>query len=896
MPISDTVESNRLKLYFKNSDLLQFEPCISLVINEFDDIPTDRFFELLNLLKSWFIKDVYLQTANLDSLSRIEGNLIKEFRLYVQLSKDIDALLKSNIAESDEFLSKYIFSTAEYYKETSHLGQPVINIFGHKAELHRITPNNKFLKIKLKNPEDIEALFLSDGNKAVECTQDLNFNTGIFKSQKTESAEYQLLVLRKLRVQESGGRLIYRLNHFNKEILESTLKEIVKKLNRYKDSIYGVYHDLDEILRLPYDNRLFLSDDQKNSANLKNIADYFLSGNSSDGYYTEIIDKVYKKKLSSSFLAKLNSVFSRVKYFVEAENGHVLNTDFTYQSVFKIDAERFYHETPYFNDVSINLRRTLSARHAQDISDLTVSIHNIFNTRYSFSQKKHHIDYLFTLGVDKIMFNTENILQILSYDSLNSISEIDPNYMGYSEWFYYLHQLGNLMKKGIEKNDILILYPSLDNDNKNFRIAVKELERIGYSFELIKYDDFENDIICSLEQERINFNNKLFRIILLPGIKNVSLKVIEKLHTFFSNGGIVISVQQLPDSAGTKKDTEKLRQLKRSIWLDVAEIKSTNFRQNEKGGFGFYQPEIEKLADMLLILEAYINFRVISNSEKLKYIVKETDTELYIFITNLDDDAAVPFIIKTKYHGKPFVWNFKVGESYAFGMWYLEKGWMYLTDTLNAHESRLYVLDKKSSLKTWQVKKAAFTGCKVLKQNTTMLKLKGWMRESRDVDLELIKDKKQIRQKIKGVKVSPVLVISSKKWYLDSDTFQGKVNLGNFAFKAPYESHVLLYQKIIIIHKDYLKNQKLFLEIGKVLDWCTLYVNDDLVEQLLSPPWIFDITRYVHEGENKITIKVVNNLSNRLAKDDREHRFAVREYGLFGPVRIVPYNIFNLKI
>jgi hypothetical protein len=895
MPISDTVESNRLKLYFKNSDLLQFEPCISLVINEFDDIPTDRFFELLNLLKSWFIKDVYLQTSNLDSLSRIEGNLIKEFRLYVQLSKDIDTLLKSNIAETDEFLSKYIFSTAEYYKETSHLGQSVINIFGNHPEIYLLHPRNKVIKIKLKNSEDIEALFLFDGKKTVECTQDLNFNTGIFKTQKS-AGEYKLLVLRKLRVQECKGKLIYRLNHFNKIILDSTLKEIVKKLKRYKECIYGVYHDLDDILRLPYDNTLFLSDDVNNSENLKNIAEYSLTDRPSNGYYKSIIDRVYKKKLSSSFLAKLNSVFSRVKYFVEAENSHVLNTEFTFQSVFKIDAMRFYHETPYFDDVSINLRRTLSARHAQDISDLTVSIHNIFNTRYSFSQKKHHLDYLFTLGVDKIMFNTENILQILSYDSINSISEIDPNYMGYAEWFYYLHQLGNLMKKGIEKNDILILYPSLDYDNGNFRIVINELEHIGYSSELVKYDDFENNIICSLEHDRINFNNKLFKIILLPGIKNVSLKVIEKLHNFFENGGIVISVQQLPESAGSKKNTEKLRKLKRKIWLDEAEIKSTNFRQNENGGYGFYQPEIEKLADMLLILENYINFRVISNSKKLKYIIKETDREVYIFITNLNDDSAVPFVIKTKYLGKPFVWNFKIGESYAFGMWYVEKEWMYLNDTLNAHESRLYVLDKKSSLKTWQMKKAAFTGCKVLKQNTTMLKLKGWMRDNRDVDLELIKDKKHISQKIKGVKVSPVLVISSKKWYLDSDTFQGKVNLGNYAFKAPYESHVLLYQKIIIIHKDYLKNQKLFLEIGKVLDWCTLFVNDDLVEQLLSPPWIFDITRFVHEGENKITIKVVNNLSNRLAKDDRRHEFAVREYGLFGPVRIVPYNIFNLKI
>jgi hypothetical protein len=896
MPIPNFLESNRLKLYFKNSDLLQFEPCISLIINDFDDIPEDRFYEFLELLKGWFIKDVYLHTSNWDSLSKFEENLLGDFRIYIQPEKDTNKYLSKNMKESDELLAKRIFSAKDYYKSSSHHGQAVFNIYGDKAEIYSLKSHNKILKQSLQDCDSIEALYLSDGKKTVECTSALNYRSGMFIFRSKAIGNYKLLVIRGLRVQEIAGKLQYSLNFFNEKMFDSNAKEIEKKIKKYRKNIYGLLFDLDEILPIPEGEKLFIEDESLRDENLKHIAEFFFCSTSSKINYKNIIDIVYKNRLSSSFLAKLNRVFPLVKFFADAENSHILNTDFTTQTILKIDAEQFYYGTPYFEEVSINIRRTLSDRYAQDISDLNVAIHNIFNTKFSFYQKKYHIDYLFTLGVDKIVFNTKNILHILSNHSSNSISEVDPSYIGYSEWFYYLHQLGNLMKKGITQNDILIIYPSLDCDNDNFRIAVKELDRMGYSYELIKYENFENDIICSLDQGWINFNNKLFKMVLLPGLKRVSLKIVEKLHTFFKEGGIVVAIQQLPEFSTNKKDSSKINKLKKKIWLDEAEIKSTNFRQNENGGYGFYQPQISKLAEILLVLKEYIKLRIISDSDHLKYIVKETEKEIYIFITNLNDSESVPYTIRSKYLGKPFEWNFKTGESYAYGMWYMERDYLYINDKLSPHESRLFVLDKKSSLKTWQLKNRAFNNCKVLKQNPSTLKLKGWMREKGDVNLEIVRGEELIVQKINNAKVTPVLLINSKQWYVDSDTFQGKVNLGNFAVQAPYESHVLLYQKIIIINKEYLINQKLFLEIGKLLDWCSLFVNDEYVDQLLNPPWVFDITKFVNEGENKITIKVVNSLSNRLAEKDRHNRFPVREYGLFGPVKIVPYNIFYLKL
>src|SRR5665647_747354 len=116
-----------------------------------------------------------------------------------------------------------------------------------------------------------------------------------------------------------------------------------------------------------------------------------------------------------------------------------------------------------------------------------------------------------------------------------------------------------------------------------------------------------------------------------------------------------------------------------------------------------------------------------------------------------------------------------------------------------------------------------------------------------------------------------------------------------------------LYTHTIQINGQYFKpGIKMILDLGKVDYFAEIWVNDQLVCYRSWPPFNADVTKYVHQGENKITIVVANLLANEASwnmmdanidnKDARWWNFGsiMREKekltsGLLGPVKIIPY-------
>jgi len=140
----------------------------------------------------------------------------------------------------------------------------------------------------------------------------------------------------------------------------------------------------------------------------------------------------------------------------------------------------------------------------------------------------------------------------------------------------------------------------------------------------------------------------------------------------------------------------------------------------------------------------------------------------------------------------------------------------------------------------------------------------------------------------------PILSISPKNWFLESRKLNGGTELGNYARYYPYGSGSFTYHKVIVLEAYYLSGQQLTLHLGALKDWCRLKINDVFVAEKYAPPWTFDISDFVKEGENKISITVLNNVSNRLAKD--VEKFPVRDYGLFGPVKIIPATRIQIEL
>lgn len=93
----------------------------------------------------------------------------------------------------------------------------------------------------------------------------------------------------------------------------------------------------------------------------------------------------------------------------------------------------------------------------------------------------------------------------------------------------------------------------------------------------------------------------------------------------------------------------------------------------------------------------------------------------------------------------------------------------------------------------------------------------------------------------------------------------------------------------------------LYLDLGNVMVMATVQLNGKYVGGVWTPPYRLRINDYIHPGENKVRITVVNNWMNKLIGDlnlpekERETSVTVnpwkkdtpsQESGLLGPVQL----------
>jgi hypothetical protein len=266
-------------------------------------------------------------------------------------------------------------------------------------------------------------------------------------------------------------------------------------------------------------------------------------------------------------------------------------------------------------------------------------------------------------------------------------------------------------------------------------------------------------------------------------------------------------------------------------------------------------------------------------------------------VMNTDEVKTTHFKIESKYLGRPFYWDFDTAESYPYADWYIQNKKLIMTLNLEPGESRLFVLDKKHSLKIYQLYSSSLDGHNLIQTDSKVFKMEGWQRKegSNNIIIQKAGDQKTLDYSVK--EKLPILSIGLSGWFMDSDHFKGQVSLGDQSYPFPYKSAVITYHKLIVLKKEYLYKQKLFLDLGKLYDWCIVSINNEFAGKRIFSPWIFDITDYVKEGENKMSIQIANSLSNILAenKNRKPNDYFVQSYGLLGPVRIIPYNLITFK-
>ena len=116
---------------------------------------------------------------------------------------------------------------------------------------------------------------------------------------------------------------------------------------------------------------------------------------------------------------------------------------------------------------------------------------------------------------------------------------------------------------------------------------------------------------------------------------------------------------------------------------------------------------------------------------------------------------------------------------------------------------------------------------------------------------------------------------------------QGEIPLGDWSrFGLGTYSGVGVYGKRVTLEKAHLKGQVL-LELGDARTVAEVFVNDRKAGVRMAPPFRFDISRLVQEGENRIQIKVANTLANHMSTYPTRWVLEGQTVsGLLGPVRL----------
>jgi hypothetical protein len=86
------------------------------------------------------------------------------------------------------------------------------------------------------------------------------------------------------------------------------------------------------------------------------------------------------------------------------------------------------------------------------------------------------------------------------------------------------------------------------------------------------------------------------------------------------------------------------------------------------------------------------------------------------------------------------------------------------------------------------------------------------------------------------------------------------------------------------LNADQIK-QKVELDLGSVVSTAEVWINGVNVGLKLSPPWVYDLSKAVREGDNSVEVLVYNTAANHYTSIPTRYRGPITS-GILGPVTL----------
>ncbi len=866
---------------------LQISSCISVELAAQPDFPQ----QLPEQLRNWNIKNIIISENvlyNKQFQETLKGGTLGDFETSYYFHLDIKSYLADHPDLSEQIIRRKLFSGKQYFVRQNTWGTDLFHFYAHKPEIIPLNAGKK--KLHIPNPEHVFRLYFTASFPLDQYVQ-LHDITRSYNPQKNtikpETENGFVIVVRSFSLTETD-ELNKRFNYFEPAHLKRILKIFTTRFKSRLGSAGNLIFDFDSFIAPCFNEHAVdyhPALEASNASLLPDIIRFWLSPSEAFTVFGTSFNDYFQTTLKPL----LNNSAKQVTYKISISNPMLPFLYLDSSTLIQIDERPFEPGTPYYTRSFTHLKRMVSRRLSEGINEVPVSMHHLLNLHYSFSEKLQQFNHLLAAGVNHFYFKYD-----LADDKANNMPASDPSFAAYKNWFTRLHQAGHFFKEGSPQTEFMVLYPGLDGNLDLFYRSMAEVHRSGLDYTLLDFDLFNSDEICSIHSGQLLFGGQSFKIILLPAIHVLSLRTLQKLAAFIEDGGIIIAIGRVPEECAESDNETEFLKISHVIWFEGNRTNSTSFKESKSGGASYFQADVSRFSNLIADFYKHLKVELRSSDNGIHYRLRETAEHDNLFLTNLNPQKTISFEFIGKLTGRPYIWDFSSGAVKPFANWYRSAETLHIKMTLPPAQSEMLLINKSETEEVWQISQSSLEEMIIEEQSASSLAFSGYQRTPGRSFIILKKGEESRQLPLQIPSKLPVLTISPRDWFLESEHFKGIVDLGNYARFFPFRSGSVTYHKIIVIEKHYLKKQHLKLTLGDLKDWCSLYINEKFIADKYEAPWEFDISNFLKAGENKISIKITNTISNRLARENDNYH--VRDYGLYGPVKIVPAAQVSFKI
>ncbi|MGB5943951.1 MAG: glycosyl hydrolase [Leeuwenhoekiella sp.] len=591
------------------------------------------------------------------------------------------------------------------------------------------------------------------------------------------------------------------------------------------------------------------------------------------------MDGVYIDNFFNHFATVAHDMGAKV--YTEGAGGEVLPIDpMRYYGVSDIPMTEFwYPKAPSNqNEYAKPIYSAASAMHLYNKPFLAAEACTQLGVQWNehpFSVK-YLIDYNFTKGVNHLVFHTfSHTPQMDVYPGSTFGGHIgfplvrNQTWWKYmKDWTDYLARNQYVLQQGEYAADVLWYI------GDHFERPPYDLDYFpdGYRFDFLNAELLHEKL--SVENGNIHVENAgNYRVIMLKDSKSMLLSTAKKLKELVLAGAVILGDRPTDSPSLMDNDTD-LKELK-NIADEMWGATENGVKQVGQGKV-YWGKSLEDV----LQAESISKDVIVPKQVDVNWIHRKTaDADIYFVASKMDEPVDVALSFRQT-GVVPQIWDGLTGEQFDAKIWSRGKERTNVTLSLPSSGSAIVVFTKGDKVPY---------GSKLTRNNNTVLDSKtGWYQineteefmpivwkedtfyafKAGEYEVHRDSNTELVQMKIDKKEMNDDWVAGFEAGWDTPETIQMDAlkSLTKHQDKAvQHYSGTTTYYKSFS-HED--EGKHVTLDLGKVENIAELWCNGKKVGVKWAPPFIFDVSDAIQEGENNVEIKVTNTWRNQLIFDN----------------------------